>query len=104
FAFHTAIGRSRVAERTHQLATALKDGLATMPKVRLRTPRPVEISAGIVCCDVEGYSPAEAVAALRRVGIGASTTPYTRSFLRFGPSVINNESDVDKALAAVRSL
>ncbi len=104
FGLHQAIGPARVAERTHALAAALKEGLGTMPKVRLRTPRGVELSAGIVCCEVEGYSAGEAMARLRESKVLASATPYATPFLRFGPSILTSETDVDAALAAVRAL
>jgi selenocysteine lyase/cysteine desulfurase len=104
FALHAAIGRTRVAERTHTLAAALKDGLAGIAKVHLRTPRDPGLSAGIVCCEVDGLSAGEAVNRLRAAKVHASPTPYTPSYLRFGPSILTTESDVDKALAAVRAL
>jgi selenocysteine lyase/cysteine desulfurase len=104
FGVHQAIGRTRVAERSHALAAMLKDGLAGIPKVRLRTPRSTEISAGIVCCEVAGYGPRDAVAALRPKDVWTSATPYSPSYLRFGTSVLTNESDVDRALNAVRAL
>lgn len=104
FEFHRAVGARRVARRTRELATMLKDGLAGIPSVRLRTPRSPDASAGIVCCEVEGYGPDEAVARLRRAKVIASATPYQPSYLRFGPTIINSEADVEAALAAVRSL
>ncbi|MBX6751635.1 MAG: aminotransferase class V-fold PLP-dependent enzyme [Micromonosporaceae bacterium] len=104
FQFHRAVGARRVAQRTRELATMLKDGLAGIRSVRLRTPRGPEASAGLVCCEVDGYGPDEAVARLRRAKVIASATPYQPSYLRFGPTIINSESDVEAALAAVRSL
>jgi len=104
FALHQAIGRSRVAERTHTLAAALKEGLAGMPNVRLHTPRAQELSAGIVCCEVDGLTAADAVNQLWAANVQASATPYQPSYLRFGPTVLTRESDVDTALAAVRAL
>jgi selenocysteine lyase/cysteine desulfurase len=104
FELHRAVGAARVAERTRALATALKDGLAGMASVRLRTPRGPQASAGLVCCEVDGYGPDEAVARLRRANVISSATPYRPSYLRFGPTIINSESDVDAALAAVRAL
>ena len=104
FAFHQAIGRSRVTQRTHELAAALKEGLAGMCHVRLHTPRDASLSSGIVCCEVDGLTPPDAVHQLWQAGVQASVTPYTPSYLRFGPSILNNESDVDRALAAVRAL
>jgi selenocysteine lyase/cysteine desulfurase len=104
FAFHRSIGADRVADRTRELASALKEGLATVGKVRLRTPRAADLSAGIVCCEVSGYDSRAAVARLAASNVLASPTPYTPSYLRFGPSILTSESDVDKALDAVRSL
>jgi selenocysteine lyase/cysteine desulfurase len=104
FDLHLVIGADRVAERTRALATALKDGLAGIASVHLRTPRGPEASAGLVCCEVNGYSPREAVTRLREKRVVASTTPYEPSYLRFGPTVINSESEVDTVLAAVRAL
>lgn len=104
FELHLAIGRARVAERTQALAGGLKDGLAHIGKVRLRTPRAVELSAGIVCCEVDGYTAPDAAMRLRAAKVHASAAPYTPSYLRFGPSILTNESDVDRASAAVRAL
>ena len=57
FGFHAAIGPPRVAARIRDLATALKDGLAGIPKVTIHTPRGPDVSAGIVCCEVAGTAP-----------------------------------------------
>ena len=63
-----------------------------------------ELSAGIVCCEVEGVDPASAVSRLRATGVIASQTPYAQSYLRFGTSLLVDEPDVDRTLAAVRGL
>ena len=104
FRFHQGLGRREVADRTHALATRLKDGLAAVPAVRLVTPRDPDLSAGIVCLEVAGQNPGEAMAALRRQGILASVTPYAEPYLRLGPSIVTSEDDVDAAVAAVRAL
>jgi selenocysteine lyase/cysteine desulfurase len=104
FELHLAVGARRVAERTRVLAAALKDGLAGITSVHLRTPRGPEASSGLVCCEVDGYGPDEAVARLREENVISSATPYQPSYLRFGPTIINSESDVEAALTAVRSL
>jgi selenocysteine lyase/cysteine desulfurase len=104
FRFHLDLGRREVADRTRALATRLKDGLAAIPAVRLVTPRDPELSAGIVCREVDGRGPGELVAALRRQGILASGTPYAEPYLRLGPSIVTDEEDVDAAVAAIRGL
>jgi selenocysteine lyase/cysteine desulfurase len=104
FAFHTAVGPDRVAARTRELASALKDGLVGLTGVRLITPRAPEVSAGLVCCEVDGIRPDEAVSRLRAAGVVATSTPYRVSYLRFGPTVANSDRDLEAALRAVSAL
>jgi selenocysteine lyase/cysteine desulfurase len=104
FRFHLDLGKQEVADRTGDLAARLKDGLAAVPAVRLVTPRDPALSAGIVCLEVAGHRPGEAMAALRRRGILVSVTPYARPYLRLGPSVVTSEEDVDAAVGALRAL
>lgn len=104
FDFHAAIGRRRVAARTHELATGLKDGLSAITGVRLSTPKDPALSAGVVCCEVVGVEPAAAVARLAAANVVASTTPYNPSHLRFGATIANGERDVEAALKATRAL
>jgi selenocysteine lyase/cysteine desulfurase len=104
FDFHRQIGVDRVSARTEELATRLKDGLADLDHVVLHTPRSPALSAGIVCCEVRDVQPAAAVQRLRAEKVVTTVTPYPRALLRFGPSLATGESDVDRALAAVRTL
>ena len=72
--------------RTHPCPGRPPQGRAGRhPKVRLRTPRATELSAGIVCCEVDGYGPADAVAALREAKVHASATPYAPSLSALRP-------------------
>lgn len=105
-AFETmgTIGRDRVVARTVEQATRLKEGLADIDGVTLRTPLEPAVSAGIVCLEVRGTDPANAVAALRNDGIVASATPYRVSYLRLGPSIATDPDQVDAALAAIARL
>lgn len=104
FEFHLAIGRERVATRTRELATRLKNGLAELGHVRLITPRDPALSAGIVCCDVDG-DPGEVLQRLRREHrILASFTPYRERYLRFGTSIVTSPEQVDAAVEAVADL
>jgi len=104
FRWHADLGRERVAEHTHGLATALKDGLADIPGVTVITPRAERLSAGIVCCDLGG-DPHESVGRLEAEHeVIASVTPYATEYVRFGPSIANTGEDVERALAAVRAI
>jgi isopenicillin-N epimerase len=104
FAFHEEIGKARVAERIHALNSQLKEGLAGMRHVTLYTPRSPDLSSGITCFDVQGLSPSQVVARLRDRRIIASTTPYSPSYARFTPGLLNTPEEVDRALAAVREM
>lgn len=105
FRFHLDIGPKRVAERTAELATRLKDGLAKLSHVRLATPRDPALSAGIVCCSIGDQPPWDVVSQLRsRHKVAASVTPYIPPLVRFGPGIVNSPDDVDATIDAVRAL
>ncbi len=88
FRFHLAIGRDLIAERTHTQATRLKEGLAEVSGVRMVTPMADDLSSGIVCVELAGRNPFEAVEALDRQRISASVTPYREPYVRLGPSIV----------------
>ncbi|GLW08306.1 class V aminotransferase [Microtetraspora sp. NBRC 13810] len=105
FAFHGAIGRDRIAARTAELATRLKQGLAGIPSLRLVTPASPELSAGLVCCSIAGQNPGAVAARLREQHrIVAGVTPYSDAYLRFGTSIVTSPEDVDRAVKAVAAL
>ena len=104
FGFHQRMGKARVTARIHQLAARLKTGLAGMGHVTLHTPIADALSAGIVCFEVDRLSPDGVVAALARRRIVATVTPYSPPYARLAPAVFNTTAEIDRALAAVRSL
>jgi isopenicillin-N epimerase len=104
FEFHRMLGRPRVQARIHELTNQLKEELDAMPHVTLQSPRRHDLTAGIVCFDVDGLSSTAAVRALRDRGVIASRTPYARSHARLTPSIYNDEADLEAALRAVRDL
>ncbi|MGH8827723.1 MAG: aminotransferase class V-fold PLP-dependent enzyme, partial [Jiangellaceae bacterium] len=82
FEFHLSMGRDRVAARTRELATRLKDGLAELLGVHLVTPRDPALSSGLVCVDVDGRDPFDVVTALRdEHKVVASVTPYRTPYV-----------------------
>ena len=98
------IGKARVAERTHDLARQLKEGLAGMPHVALHTPRSDSLSAGIVSFDIQGLSPSAAVMRLRERRIIASVAPYAVPHARLTPCLANTPQEIETVLQEVRSL
>jgi isopenicillin-N epimerase len=104
FDMHASLGKARITERIHELNSLLKEGLRAMRHVTLATPMSSELSAGIVCFDVNRMPAENVVAALAEKGVIASRTPYRRQCARLCPSLLTLGSDVERTLAAVRSL
>ncbi len=101
---HEAIGPDRVAERIRALNGAAREALSRMSHVRLRTPRDPGLTAGIIAFEVDGLEPEAAVKKLREHRIIASSGPYSPAYLRLSFGLANSESDVERAVAAVRAL
>ncbi len=104
FQFHETIGRQRIQDRIHALNGQLKEGLSKMPNVKLYTPMADELSAGIVCFDVNGLRADQIVDQLRKKKIVASVTPYKTWYARLAPSLLTSPAEVETTLAAVREL
>jgi selenocysteine lyase/cysteine desulfurase len=104
FALHQQIGKPRVAARIHQLNTQCKEGLSGMSKVRLWTPKSPEMSAGIVCFDVDGMKPGDVAKRLQAKRVIASESPYQKSSARVAPSLLTMPEDVDATLRAIREV
>lgn len=104
FAWMGQISRDRVVARTTEQATQLKEGLAGVAGLRVVTPAAPEVSAGIVCVEIDGVLPGNAVHELRQAGIVTSATPYAVSYLRLGPSIATSPEQVEAAVAAVSAL
>jgi selenocysteine lyase/cysteine desulfurase len=104
FRFQQRIGKARVAARTRALNRRMKAGLAAMRHVTLYTPRADALSAGLVCFDVKGVPPEQVVGHLAARGIVATVTPYTPSYARVSPSILNTPAEIDRTLRAISVL
>jgi selenocysteine lyase/cysteine desulfurase len=104
FQFHLNIGKKRIADRIHKLNTLCKNGLAEIKRVKLYTPHSTDLSAGIVCFDVDGLQPEEVVKKLLAKKIIASTTPYGKSYARLAAGIMNSEAEVEAAVHAVQQI
>ncbi len=104
FKLHMQLGKANVQERIHQLNTQTKQGLAKMSHVTQYTPASSELSSGLVCFDVDGMNAGSVVKAMHNKGIIMSSTPYRKSYARFAPSLINNEQEIELALAQIQAL
>jgi len=101
---HLELGKATVQQRIHELNTLTKEGLLEVSVVTLHTPLSQELSSGMVCFDYQDLEPGDVVEGLYARGIISSTTPYRGSYARFAPSLINNEEEIERSLAALASL
>lgn len=104
FDFHLDLGKQRVEERIHSLAGQLKEGLSQMRGVELHTPLSDEFSSGIVAFDLEGVPAARVVRQLLDKNIVATQSPYGSRSVRLTPTLMNSPEEMDRTLAAIRSL
>ncbi len=104
FQFHLAIGKSRIASRIHELNTLAKNALAQIPGVTLRTPMSADLSAGIICFEMDGLDPEEVVNRLHEKHIVASVTPYRTRYIRIAPSILNTEEEIDRTMSELRAM
>ncbi|MBI1769974.1 MAG: aminotransferase class V-fold PLP-dependent enzyme [Bacteroidetes bacterium] len=104
FDFHMQIGKKKVADRTHQLGSMLKEGLRGVNHIKLHTPVSTELSSGINCFEVEGMTSEEAIKKLSTKKIIGSAAPYPISYARLTPSIINNEEEVKMCIAALEKI
>ncbi len=104
FELHLQLGKANVQQRIHELNTQTKQGLAKMSHVKLYTPMSTELSSGLVCFDVRGRAPEAVVKQMHDQGVIMSNTPYRQSYARFAPSLLNNEAEIDQALAGIAAM
>jgi selenocysteine lyase/cysteine desulfurase len=98
-----SIGRGVVEARARQLALAFKDGLATIPGVKMWTDRDPSRSAAIVIFQPAALDPRRlgtALAANDRIVVTARGGQQNPG-LRLSPHFYNTMADVDRTIAAV---
>jgi selenocysteine lyase/cysteine desulfurase len=62
------------------------------------------LSAGLVCFDVEGLTAQDVVDRLHARGVIATVTPYATSYARLAPGLLNSPDEVDAVLNIVSAL
>ena len=92
------------AHRWGGTPSAPKAGLAAMGHVIPHTPRSSSLSAGLVCFEVRGLPPQRVVDHLLARGIVATVTPYSPSYARLAPSILNTPAEIQRALRATAAL
>jgi selenocysteine lyase/cysteine desulfurase len=103
-ALQTAIGREAIGRRSTELAQMLIDGLRRIDGVRVWTPADPARSAGIVSFQPASLDERKLHQALYEMDrITCATRPGSdRGGLRFSPHFYNLETDIERAVDAVR--
>ncbi|HUS07107.1 MAG TPA: aminotransferase class V-fold PLP-dependent enzyme [Bryobacteraceae bacterium] len=104
--FYNLVGAERIENRTQQLAASLKQGLAKLPNLRLKTNMESSLSSGVVKFQLKNKDTKACYDRIwERHRIAMAITPSGDSEgLRFSPHIYNNEEDVERAIAAVREI
>jgi len=102
--FHNIIGTESVEARTTELATALKEGLAKIPRVRLVTPMDPAMSGGVTVSQVADLDRAKTGALVNalyeKYGVAGAAT----GGVRLAPHVYNTMADIELAVRGMREL
>lgn len=104
FELHQQIGKQRVQKRIHELNSQLKKELKGINGVSLKTPIDATLTSGITAFEIRGLSPRDSVSTMREHNIIASQAPYSRSYLRLSPGLLNSEDDVEFCINIVQQL
>jgi selenocysteine lyase/cysteine desulfurase len=104
--FYNLIGPERVESRMKQLNSQLKQKLAAIPNVRLKTNIEPELSAGVVKFQFTSRPTKESYDRIwERHRIALAITPAgDAEGLRFSPHIYNSSEDILRAADAVRSI
>jgi selenocysteine lyase/cysteine desulfurase len=96
----TDIGISRIYDHNMALADRLVEGLNGLD-IDVVSPIKLSERTSIVTCRVNGFDPVKIVQHLKARNIVAHKR---QDFVRFSPHLYNSHTDVDRAIAALRSL
>ena len=98
----TSFGIEAIWDRTSDLTTMLKRGLAEINQARLLTPRASSQSAALVSFDLGGWSGADLTGALRdRFNIMVKPVPHGRPGIRTSLPFFLLESEIEALLDAI---
>ncbi len=104
--FLNLIGIDKVEARVRMLAGYMKERLAEIPSVRMKTNREPQLSGGVIKFEVAGVPIQRAYDTLwerNRIAIAQTQSGDSRG-LRFSPHIYNSRDEIDRAVAAVKAL
>ncbi len=102
--FHRILGFENVEARTTELASALKEGLSKINRVKLVTPMSPEMSGGVVIAQVPDLDRQKTAALVKdlydKYGVAGAPT----GGVRLAPHVYNTMADIETAIRGMREL
>ena len=102
-AFLDSIGQAEIEARSRELATMLVEELTRLDGVRMWTPLEAERRGAVVTFRPAELEPRRVLVALEEDGIvAAARGGDDRPGIRFSPHFYNMETDVERAVAAIR--
>jgi len=104
--FISLVGIRNIEARMRRLATDLKQQLAAIPGVQMKTNIEPELSGGVIKCKLDRMKTKAAYDTLwekHRIAV-ASTLSGDSEGIRFSPHIYNTRHDIERAAAAVKSL
>lgn len=104
--FLNLIGVDKIEARMRVLSSYMKDRLAQMPTVKMKTNREPELSAGVIKFELSNMPIQRAYDTLwerNKISIAKTDTGESRG-LRFSPHIYNSREDIDRAVAAIQAL
>lgn len=105
FEFHANIGKEKIQNRIHALATRVKAGIEEISGLQLVTPISNKNSSGFVCFNSAKLESPKFVNALLENKVIATTSPDWESpDIRISPSLFNTEKEIDKLLDIILSI
>jgi selenocysteine lyase/cysteine desulfurase len=104
--FYNLLGPDRIEARMRQLSAQLKQGLMSIPNLRMKTNLEPELSAGVVKFQLTNRDTRQSYDRLwaeSRLAM-ANTLAGDAEGLRLSPHVYNSAADIERAVAAVRAV
>ncbi len=104
--FYNLLGPDRVEARTRQLVAQVKQGLAGIPNLKMKTNHEPELSAAVVKFQLTNRDTKESYDKLwTRNRLSIAITPSgDAEGLRISPHIYNSSADIERAVAAVREI
>jgi isopenicillin-N epimerase len=101
--FQTTIGCDRIAARVVELRTMLLEGLATVPRLHVMSPRSAELGAGMVAFRIADLDSLELQRRLAEVANVRTRviSEYGYGWMRLSPHIYNTPAELQRVVALI---